>query len=182
MAVPGVEEMGALMLGCLQAAVDRMDVDIRPAVVCYRVGEVAYDADQYVDMCCQGLAYVSLGDIWPTSQSFPEADINRQSTAVCAPPAWGVQWKAGIVRCAPMGVNGSMPTCAEWTSAYLKAVADAQALRETSCCFRSGWRELDDGMSVVIERQVQGSPQGGCVERSVNIAVQMMNCDCVGQP
>jgi hypothetical protein len=33
-------------------------------------------------------------------------------------------------------------------------------------------------MSVVIERQNQGTPQGGCVERSMSIVAQIVNCDC----
>jgi len=37
---------------------------------------------------------------------------------------------------------------------------------------------LFEGMSIVIERQTQGSPNGGCVERSLTITVQMPNCDC----
>jgi hypothetical protein len=35
-----------------------------------------------------------------------------------------------------------------------------------------------EGMSVVIDRQVQGPPLGGCIERYVNVQVQFPNCDC----
>jgi hypothetical protein len=179
-----VETLGSLLMICVQQAVTGMDPDIAPQDTCYRIGsDVPYDADMFFDMCCRGLAYVTLGDIWPSSTSFPEADINRQASAVCYPPAWGVQWKTGIIRCAPVGINGAQPTCEAWTSAYLKAVADAQALRQISCCFRAAVRgdPLFRGLSVVIGRQVQGSSQGGCTERSVTIDVQITNCDCAGQ-
>lgn len=180
-----VYDLGALLMSCVEDAVGAMDPLIAPGEICFRLGsEVPHDADMISDLCCIGLAYVSLGDIWPSSASFPEQDINRQASAVCYPPAWGVQWKAGIIRCAPVGgENGSQPTCEEWTSAYLKAVADAQALRRISCCFRAAVRgtQAFRGLGVVIERQVQGPVQGGCVERYVNISVQMQNCDCPGQ-
>lgn len=179
-----VETLGALLMACVTGAVAEMDSTIAPEEICFRVGsEVPYDADQYSDLCCRGLAYVGLGDIWPSSASFPEQDINRQASAVCYPPAWGVQWKVGIVRCSPVGYEGSMPTCADWTSAYMKAVADAAALRRISCCFRAAIRDTAEfrGLSMIIERQVQGTPQGGCVERHVTFSVQMANCDCAGQ-
>jgi hypothetical protein len=179
-----VELLGDILMTCVNEAVSGMDPSIAPLDTCFRIGsEVPYDADNYYDMCCRGLAYVSLGDIWPSSASFPEADIVRQASAVCYPPAWGVQWKTGIIRCAPVGYEGNQPTCADWTSAYLKAVADARALRQIACCFRATVRSTQAfrGLGVVIERQVQGPPQGGCVERYVTISVQMSNCDCPGQ-
>jgi hypothetical protein len=179
-----VFDLGNLLMGCITGGIGEMDPTIAPAETCFRIGnEVPYDADLYFDMCCRGLAYASLGDIWPSSGSFPEQDINRQASAVCYPPAWAVQWRVGIIRCAPVGTDTSMPTCEEWTSAYLKQVADAAALRRIACCFRAAVRNTTrfKGMSVVIERQTQGAPQGGCVERYFTIAVQMANCDCAGQ-
>lgn len=76
-----------------------------------------------------------------------------------------------------------MPTCEQWTEAYVKNLADAQALRQFVCCFRQSFLATPEflGMSVVIERQVQGPVQGGCVERSVTIWTQVINCDCPGQ-
>lgn len=179
-----VTDLGTLLMDCVVGAVAEMDPTIAPQDTCYRIGsDVPYDADVFYDMCCRGLAYVTLGDIWPSSGSFPEQDINRQASAVCYPPAWAVQWKTGIIRCAPVGQEGSQPTCAEWTSAYLKAAADAQALRRIACCFRAAVRSTPAfrGLSVVIGRQTQGSNQGGCTERSVTIDVQITNCDCAGQ-
>lgn len=178
-----VLDLGNLLMGCVSGGIAEMDQDIAPGEVCFRVGmEVPYDADLYFDMCCRGLAYVTLGDIWPSSASFPEQDINRQASAKCYPPSWAVQWQVGIIRCAPVGTDTSMPTCEQWTSAYLKTVADAQALRRIACCFRAAVRDTPafKGLSVVIGRQTQGPPQGGCVERNFTVDVQMANCDCAG--
>jgi hypothetical protein len=58
---------------------------------------------------------------------------------------------------------------------------DAQSLRVATCCFRT-WvinnQGLYTGMSVIINRQVQGTPNGGCVERYVTMTVQFPNLDC----
>lgn len=182
-----VVTLGAALMSCVQGAVALMEPAYRPQNICFRVGtEIAHDASVYEDLCCEGLAYVSLGDIFPSSVGFPETDIVRQANTVCSPPAWGVQFRTGMVVCAPvMGpTDGSMPTCEQWTAAYLRNLAVAEALRRISCCFRAFIANHDAeflGMSTVIGRQIQGNPLGGCVERYVTLDVQMANCDCLGQ-
>lgn len=151
-----------------------------PGLFCMRVGlEVIHDIDMVEDLCCTGLGYVTLGDTWISSNSFPEQDIVRQANAVCPPPAWGQTIKMGLVRCIPvMGENGSMPTCEEYTAAHIQNVYDSISLRRAACCLRTWVQTNFLGMSVVIQRQTQGAPLGGCVERSVTIDIQFPNCDC----
>jgi hypothetical protein len=168
-------------LDCLGVAISGLPGT--PRNVCYRVGlEIAHDLDTIQDLCCDGLAYVAIGDTWVSSTSFPEQDIVRQATARCPPPAWGQTIRMGIVRCVPvMGELGNMPTCTEWTTAAQQNMVDSIALRKASCCLRSWVLSQSDamlGMSVVIQRQTQGPPLGGCVERSVNIDIQIPNCEC----
>jgi hypothetical protein len=151
-----------------------------PQHCCFRVGpEVAHDAGLHTDLCCEGIAYVSIGDLWPSVASFPEQDIVRQSNSNCYPPAWGVSLKAGIIRCAPTG-DEDPPTCPEWLDAHTQTAHDAQALRKASCCIRSFVQSSPEflGMSVVIDRQIQGSPLGGCVERYFTVSIQIPNIDC----
>lgn len=158
-----------------------------PGQYCARVGtNVTYDIDQFQDLCCDGLGYVLLGDTIASSTSFPEQDIVRQANTACAPAAWAQLMTIGIMRCIPvvMDDQGSMPSCDDWTLAHYQNIADIIALRRAACCLRSwyvGQTGLLEGMSIVIQPQSQGSPQGGCVERSMTIAFQMPNCDCVGQ-
>lgn len=147
----------------------------------FRVGtEVAHDMDQVNDLCCEGLGYVMLGDSWLSSNSFPEEDINRQATARCMPPSWGIQLKYGLVRCVPTGgADGSMPTAVQWNDAAYQNFYDAEMLRNVACCFRSWFTSqvgFFDGMSIVIGRQIQANPNGGCVERYQTISVQFPNC------
>lgn len=153
-----------------------------PQHCCFRVGtEIVHDAGILEDQCCEGIAYVALGDTFPSSDSFPEADIVRQADAVCAPVTWAQVFKVGIIRCSPVGDEFRGPSCGDWNAAARQNIADAQTLRQVACCMRnyivtnSG---LFFGMSMVIDRQVQGNPQGGCVERSMTITVQFPNlCD-----
>lgn len=177
---PFVPIMAEALLSCLSVAVSGNPNT--PQHIAYRVGvEIAHDMGIMIDHCCEGIAYVALGDMWPSKGSFPEQDIVRQATAVCAPPSWGIQFKAGIIRCAPTGDEMNPPTDEEWNDAFIQNMWDAQALRRTECCFRNWIRGREDallGMSIVMGRQIQGTPLGGCVERYFTIDAQMPNCDC----
>jgi hypothetical protein len=149
-----------------------------------RIGpEIAYDMGQYADYCCEGLAYLTLGDIWVSDNSFPDQDIIRQVRGNCPPAFWAADLKLGIIRCAPVGnAEGEPPTDADWTAAALQNLYDAQALRQVACCIRD-WvttnQALYLGMSVVINRQTQVTPNGGCTERYLTVTVQFPNLDCV---
>lgn len=162
-----------------------------PNSTCYRVStQIPFDMDKYQDMCCEGLGYVAIGGTWPSAEQFPEQDIQRQAQSVCAPPSWAQEVRMGLVRCLPVGTQGTgaaefgMPTCTEWTAAAIENMWDSVVLRKAMCCFRAAIRNYPggffEGMSVVIDRQIQGPPLGGCVERYVNSTVQWVNCDCVG--
>jgi hypothetical protein len=153
-----------------------------PALCCFRVGtEIAHDIGINEDICCQGMAYVSIGNVWPSTNGFPGEDTDRQANVQCWPPAWAVELRTGIIRCVPTG-GEDPPTCPEWAEAHIQVAHDSQALRQAACCFRtyvqSGPDYLGTGMSIVIGRQEQSNPFGGCVERSMTITVQMPNIDC----
>ena len=176
---PFVPVMAEALLTCLSVAVSGNPGT--PQHIAYRVGtEPAHDLGQLIDYCCEGLAYVAMGDSWP-SKTFPDPDIAPQANIPCAPPAWGMVFKVGIVRCVPVGTDTQPPTDDDWNTAFIQNMWDAQALRRTQCCFRNWVRSRDDallGMSIVMGNQTQNNPLGGCVERSFMISVQFPNCDC----
>jgi hypothetical protein len=153
-----------------------------PAHCCFRVGtEIAHDAGMLEDLCCEGIAYVALGETYPSSESFPEADIVRQAAATCAPATWAQTFQVGIIRCAPVGNGFLPPGCTDWNAAARQNIIDARTLRQVACCIREYVVNGDDsllGMSLVIDRQLQGNPQGGCVERTMKITAQFPNNDC----
>src|SRR5262245_25039834 len=108
-------------LECLQAVYPVSGY--APGQYCFRVGSsVTFDIDQYNDICCEGLGYVTLGDTYPSSASFPDSDIVRQAQARCPPVSWAQQIKVGIIRCIPTVVDdqAGMPTCTDWTLAHKK--------------------------------------------------------------
>ena len=153
-----------------------------PTYCCYRVGtEIAHDAGQFEDLCCEGLAYVTLLDTYPSSDSFPESDVVRQANQSCAPTTWAQVFQVGIIRCVPVGNLDMGPSCTEWNAAFRQNVIDAKVLREVACCIRNFVVQNNDtflGMSLVIDRQLQGNPQGGCIERTMKITAQFPNiCD-----
>jgi hypothetical protein len=157
-----------------------------PQSTCFRVStQVPMDMDQNQDLCCNGLGYVALGGTWPSADSFPEQDIIRQANARCSPPAWGQEVRLGIIRCIPLvandigGETGDMPTCDQWTQSAYENAFDSIALRKATCCLRNTFLDTPyfEGMSITIDRQVQGAPLGGCVERYVNVQAQWPNCD-----
>lgn len=174
--------LGPLMVEALQCLCEETArIPNPPQHCCFRVGtEIIHDAGFSVDQCCEGIAYVALGDLFPSAESFPEQDIVRQSAANCKPPAWGVYLKMGIIRCIDVGGMDPM-SCTQWDQAALQNLYDTVALTRTSCCIRNfiiHESEKFVGWSAIIDRQVQGNPLGGCVERSLTMAIQFPNCEC----
>lgn len=175
-------ELYTQALSCLCAAVNQQP---NPPLHCApRVGtEVVQDLGQFSDLCCEGLAYIMLGDTFLSTGSFPDQDIIQQIRGACAPPTWGQEIRLGIVRCISAGDDlGEPPTDDVWTAEAIQNLYDAQSLRQASCCLRNWVKSnegLYNGMDVVINRQIQSNPQGGCVERYVTVTVQFPNLDCV---
>jgi hypothetical protein len=169
-------ELSAALLSCLCNAITGQPDP--PQHCCYRVGtEPVHDVDlqTQIDLCCEGLAYVLLRDNYPSSQSFPDNDIVRQAQAPCDPPAWAVAYRVGIVRCVPV-----VSDCTLNNAAFVQNVDDMYSINRAMCCFREYIRTSTTflGMSLVIERQQQGSTSGGCTERYVNLVAQIPNVDC----
>lgn len=177
--------LGTLLLQCLCSAVQEQPNP--PQHCCMRAGtEPAQDADFYTDLCCEGMAYVMPGDTWPT-YIFPDLDIVRQAEATCGVVSWAMEFRMGIMRCAPAGTETTMPTCADWTTLATQMIYDAESLRRAYCCFTANARNtaqypLMDGMSISILRQQQGTVQGGCVERWTTVQIQIPTSCCSPLP
>lgn len=179
-----VIELYEQALACLCLAVSENPNP--PAHCSPRVGtEVVYDLGQYTDLCCEGLAYTMLGDTYFSATSFPEQDIVQQISGSCRPPAWAQIIRLGIVRCISAGDElGEPPSDAVWLEEARQNLYDSQSLRRAACCLREsvvtgGQGTLYDGMNVVIGRITQGNPQGGCIERYVDVTLQFPDdCGC----
>lgn len=178
-----VSELFTQLLACLCQSVAQ---NANPPLYCEpRVGtEITQDLGQYTDLCCSGLAYVALGDVYFTQDNFPDQEVARQIRGSCAPASWAQVFKMGIIRCIPVGQpDGEPPTTADWIAASAQNLVDSQSLRQAACCIRewvtkTAQGTIYDGMSVVVDRQTQLNPQGGCTERNVNVTIQFPNLDC----
>lgn len=143
-----------------------------PGECCIRSGELAsMDASTFQDLCCSGLAWVRIDDIFSTSADFPAPDTSVVITG-CGPMAWGVVVEMGVMRCAPVGDINNIPTCGEWTALAEAISLDQRAMRDAMCCMIN---QLDPG-SVAIGSWSPLPTTGGCAGGVWPITIQVINC------
>lgn len=175
-----VKPVAEALLQCLEAALLNqhgpvfMPQGTRPQQTCFRVGEaVSADASVTEDLCCSGLAWVRVTDIFSTAGDFPAPDTSVVITG-CGPLAWGVVLEMGVLRCAPTGDEYSVPTCDEWTALQNAIFLDQAAMREAMCCLVS---QFDPG-TVAIGSWTPLPTSGGCAGGTWQVSVQIDCGDC----
>lgn len=145
-----------------------------PGECCFRVGELAsMDASQFEDLCCSGLAWLRVADIFSTSTDFPAPDTTVVWSG-CGPMAWGVTFELGVMRCAPTGDISTIPTCDEWTALQVNVMKDAKAMRQAFCCL---FAQLDPS-SVAVGSWAPLPTTGGCAGGTWQVTVQVRNTEC----
>jgi|SRR5262245_7601721 len=166
--------MATKLLTCLCDAVTVNASDLYPApqICCIRAGEtVALDiTDAQVDECCLGLAYVRIDNFYPTGgvgSTFPSPSSDFPLDR-CAPYAWGVTMEMAIWRCI-----ATPATCDVWNFVAQRQMLDAKSMREALCCFMS---DLDPRVVAITPWQSKG-PEGGCIGGTMNVSVQVDNCE-----
>lgn len=141
-----------------------------PAHFALRTGqEVGFDLSQNEDLCCEGLAYVKINRVYPSTE-FPKED---EDWSPCGPLAWAAELEMGIIRCAPVGDVDSMPTDSEWETATDLVANDSAAMRLAVEEFASRVAPLTDWMA--------GSwspigPVGACVGGVQTVTVGWIPC------
>lgn len=144
-----------------------------PSEVCYRVGELAsMDASLYQDLCCSGLAWVRVADIFSSTDDFPTPDTLNVWTG-CGPMAWGVVFELGVMRCAPTGDIATIPDCEDWTSLQYNVMKDAKAMRQAFCCM---FRQLDPS-SMAVGSWAPLPTTGGCAGGTWQVTIQVINSE-----
>lgn len=157
------------LLVCLEAEVAK--VAEPPASVCLRPGDrVDLLMAQGRDECCEGLAWVRLASVYPSTR-FPTPD---ESFERC-PGGWAVVVELGVARCAPVGDEHSLPTCEHWVDSVNHVTADAAALRRTLMRLRT----LDDfhHTMTVAGTWEPMTTEGGCVGGAMLVTVKAPMCD-----
>lgn len=173
-----IQPVAQQMLDCFCAALitehglpTMLEGGTRPSQCCFRVGELAsMDASEFEDLCCSGLAWVRVVDIFSSSTDFPTPDTLNVWTG-CGPMAWGVVFELGVMRCAPTGSIEQIPTCDEWTNLQSLVMRDAKAMRAAMCCM---FNQYDPG-SVAIGSWNPLPTTGGCAGGTWQVTIQVIN-------
>jgi hypothetical protein len=174
---------GPLMAEALECLCIKASIAPNPPRHCsFRIGsEIVHDLGEDTDLCCEGLAYVTMLQVFPSSEDFPTEDIAYQARSKCGPVSWGVELRMGLVRCAPVGENGYIVQDRAWEAAALQGIYDTQTLISAACCLRN-WVVREDapmeGMSAIMGSVTEGTPNGGCIERNIDLNIQIPGCGC----
>ena len=148
------------LLTCLEQAV--ADITSPPRYSSLRSGAaIALDLSQTQNECCDGLAWVRLGDEFP---GFPTQDENPNP---CDLGVWSVELEMGVARCAPVGDIQDTPTFDEHYALARLLAEDSAAMRRALCCFKP---QLLGQMQV--GRFTKFGPEGGCVGTIATVTVQ----------
>jgi hypothetical protein len=144
-----------------------------PGGVCLTWGDPVADFGVDGSECCDGVAYVSMMEFYPSSNLFPDRTIERQS-GPCGIVAWALRLRMTIFRCWPAG-DLRAPTCEEKEAAAIQLFHDGQAMRQAICCFRAAAKARDFLVAVTDSTPID--PGGGCAGLESSLAIQLPNCD-----
>lgn len=161
------------LLACLAAQL-ALNPD-PPADACLRAGDQVLqdvDAGTGIDkVCCPGLAYVRIGNMFPSS-NFPEPDSQPVKGNGCFPVGWVVELVMGVVRCIPgMGTTAG-PTCADWTSVATHDANDLDAMRKALCC----WGPTLPRTRLWLAQVSTVEMSADCIERQLPLLVTVPKC------
>lgn len=144
-----------------------------PANVMLRSGnQVNFLMSLSKNECCNGLAWVRVSQIAPSSgQNFPAQDLIPQR---CGTQRYAVELEMGIVRCAPVATGQAIPSGDIWNISAVDTLADFAAMDRAVCCFLEGFTG--------IALQGAWTPlavQGMCVGGVMNLTASANPCNCV---
>lgn len=165
--------MANSLLACLQTELAANPDP--PAEACLRAGDLVIhdvDAGTGVDkVCCPGLAYVRVGQVFPSS-NFPEPDLMVGKPNGCFPIGWAVELVMGTVRCVPGMGSTSGPTCADWTLAATHEMNDIAAMRQALCC----WASTLPKTRLWLAQSSTVEMNADCIERQLPVLVSIPKC------
>lgn len=165
-------------------AMDRLSSSLggEPERSCTVTGAIAWDH------CECGQLAVSMIQTF-LSNDFPVetagAGENQRGHAKCGPALVVAEYLVSIIRCAPTGMRGSPPTCAQLDESARVVSSDAQAVRlGVQCCLSELTRKLSSNgapeiNNFVLRDQAFVGPQGSCVGSELRVLVAFNNaCPC----
>lgn len=171
MSIPG--DIAQQLLTCLESAY-ATSTNEAPGEICLRVGQVPFSIGTNEDLCCTGLAWVRIVQIYPSSV-FPVQD---QTVIPCPGSQYAVELEMGAVRCLPDHGAKSGASCDEWTASFLEVDEDAAVMRQALCCMRDN---LDTGFTGDTFLAGAWQPidgQGGCIGGTMNVTYSYDCLEC----
>lgn len=169
------------ILPLAQALLDCLETELSlnpfvPAQFCLRAGpQVLHDVSAEISVdtvCCPGLAYVRIGDVYP-STDFPAPDLRNDK---CLSLARVAELTMGVVRCIPGMGNPAGPNCADWTTVATRDANDIDALFKATCCFTNTpeFKAIRGRRWAVQSSTVTAA--GDCIERMATVLVDVRKC------
>ncbi len=161
------------LLLCLSGQVAQLEKP--PAHVMLRSGnQVNYLMSLTQNECCEGLAWVRVSQIVPSSgPNWPSQDVvpNR-----CGTQRYAVELEMGVVRCAPVATDRSIPSDDQWNISAVDTLADFAAMDRAICCFIDGFTGLTlPGAWNPI------AVQGMCVGGTMQLTASANPCNCIDE-
>lgn len=167
-----VSDIAAQLLSCYDTALQAGPNPPPDDNICFRVGTVPFSVGLNEDLCCQGLAWVRVTRIYPSSR-FPAQNTTADNCSLSSSRA--IEFELGAVRCMPFGDQNAGPDCDAWTSVFIQVDEDAASMRRALCCLAP---LLPPG-DLMLEgewRPIDG--QGGCIGGLMTVTIQTDCGDC----
>lgn len=176
MTTPVVDEtvapLALALLECLRREMAK--VPVPPAKVQIRPGDrVAALISTAEDECCAGLAWVRVGEVYPSQVGFPAYDAGPHK---CGPGRLAVLLEVGAMRCAPVGDAAVLPTAEQWAAAALTVLDDRAAMRRAICCFMG--LQANKGRLFSVGTSAPLPVEGACTGATDTVTVSVQPCDC----
>lgn len=122
--------------------------------------------------CCNGLAWVRVAQIAPSSgNNFPSQDQTPQK---CGTARYAVELEMGIVRCAPVATAQAIPSDDIWNISAIDTLADFAAMDRAICCFLDGFNGI-----ALPGAWTPLAVQGMCVGGVMSITASANPCNCI---
>lgn len=167
-----VTPRAARLLACLDTQVSMLlrpprNVGLRPGA------QAPIGISTSRDECCEGLAWVRLSKIVPSStNNWPSADVIPRGG--CGTQMLALTFEIGLVRCAPTPPANKMTTSETWNTVAEDTYLDYIAMTRAICCFQEGYRYL-----TLVGEYTPLGVDGNCVGGTIEFTVAAPPCNCV---
>lgn len=141
-----------------------------PKLCCLRFGTDVTQDIAPDDVCCEGLGYVRFGDMFPSSDVFPEQD---QIAHACQGEMWALELEMGVLHC------GNPGTCEEWGAGAAQHFSDRRAMTEAICCFKETMEIKGIYLNLFIGLGAPLEIEGNCNGAVQTVTVQIHGPCCV---